>query len=386
MSAREKTKALGELCLLFNGRAFKPSEWGSEGLPIVRIQNLNDPQKPFNFFNGQVSQNHLIDTGAILLSWSGTPGTSFGCFRWTRGPALVNQHIFKVIVDENQIDGEFFIEAVNSRLDEMIGKAHGGVGLRHITKAKLEAIRLPLPPIIEQRRIVACLKKCFDRVLIVERLRVEALAERDALLSSLIETAFQNANGSPVLLENVCKITTDLIDPRKPEFANSLHVGGANIESSTGRLINLKTAHDEKLVSGKFPFDASMVLYNKIRPYLKKVARPEFNGVCSADMYPLSPDPRKLRRDYLFFLLLSRDFTQYAIEGSNRAGMPKVNRQHLFGYRFVLPSIVEQERIATQLDIGLTAIEGMRTEFRSAIEDQEHLRDAILRKAFAGDL
>jgi type I restriction enzyme S subunit len=385
MSARGKTRALGELCRLLNGRAFKPSEWGSEGLPIVRIQNLNDPRKPFNFFKGQVSENHLIDTGAILLSWSGTPGTSFGCFRWTRGPSVVNQHIFKVIIDETLIDGDYFIEAVNSRLEEMIGKAHGGVGLRHITKSKLEAIQLPLPTITEQRRIVADLKECFDRVMEIEQLRLDT-SEREALIGSLIEAEFQSVKGVTVRLEDVCGITSDLVDPQQPRFAKCLHVGGANIESSTGRLLNLKTAQDEKLISGKFPFDGSMVLYNKIRPYLKKVARPDFDGICSADMYPLSPNPERLRRDYLFFLLLSRNFTEYAIEGSNRAGMPKVNRQHLFGYRFVLPALAEQERIASELDIALTAIEGMRTEFRAASEDQGRLRDAILHKVFAGEL
>ena len=65
------TKPIGELCKLINGRAFKPSEWENKGLPIVRIQNLNDLSKPFNRFDGKYSDNHFIDNGAILLSWSG---------------------------------------------------------------------------------------------------------------------------------------------------------------------------------------------------------------------------------------------------------------------------------------------------------------------------
>ena len=49
------TKPIGELCDLINGRAFKPSDWGTEGLPIVRIQNLNDHNKPFNNYSGTYS-------------------------------------------------------------------------------------------------------------------------------------------------------------------------------------------------------------------------------------------------------------------------------------------------------------------------------------------
>ena len=70
--------ALGSLCELVNGRAFKPTDWSEEGLPIVRIQNLNNPKAPFNRFNGELRPRFLIDSGALLFAWSGTPGTSFG--------------------------------------------------------------------------------------------------------------------------------------------------------------------------------------------------------------------------------------------------------------------------------------------------------------------
>ena len=262
----------------------------------------------------------------------------------------------------------------------------GAVGQQRVPASYLETTSIPLPPLSEQSRILGRIKECMERVEEIEKLRKETNKERDSLLESLIEAAFQSAIGDEVVLEEVCGITSELVDPRKPEFIDSTHVGGANIESETGRLINLKTSREEKLKSGKFPFDSSMVLYNKIRPYLKKVARPDFCGVCSADMYPLSPATAKLDKDYLFFLLLSRDFTRYAIEGSNRAGMPKVNRKHLFAYRFKLPPIDQQKKIAEKLNEALTTLEIMRAEYVAMQKDESHLRDAILRKAFAGEL
>lgn len=83
------------------------------------------------------------------------------------------------------MDGEFFIHAVNSRLDEMIRQAHGGVGLRHIMKAKLAAMRLPLPALREQRRIVARIKECMEWVVEIEVLRNDAIADAIHLESSL---------------------------------------------------------------------------------------------------------------------------------------------------------------------------------------------------------
>ena len=146
---------LGQAMDLINGRAFKPTDWTPEGMPIVRIQNLNNPTAAFNRFDGDVKNQFLIDTGDFLISWSGTPGTSFGAHIWDRGPAVLNQHIFKAILIGNAFAPHFLKLAINSRLLEMIEQAHGGVGLQHITKPKLGAVVLTLPPLAEQHRIVA---------------------------------------------------------------------------------------------------------------------------------------------------------------------------------------------------------------------------------------
>ena len=97
---------------------------------------------------------HVTD-GDLLISWSGTPGTSFGAFLWERGPAVLNQHIFHASLHGPAYQKTFLRNAINSQLDEMIAQAHGGVGLRHITKGKLEELCIPLPPWGEQKRIVA---------------------------------------------------------------------------------------------------------------------------------------------------------------------------------------------------------------------------------------
>ena len=158
-------------------------------------------------------------------------------------------------------------------------------------------------------------------------------------------------------LGEVCEISSTLVDPRKPEFINLLHIGAGNMISETGELVDIKTAKEEGLKSGKFLFDRTMVLYSKIRPYLMKVARPDFDGLCSADVYPLSPDTTQLDRNFLFYLLISREFTEYAIEGSSRAGMPKVNRDHLFNFTTYIPPLPEQKRIVAIMDEAFDRID-----------------------------
>ena len=152
------TVELGEICTLVNGDAYRDSDWSAVGTPIIRIQNLNDPLKPFNYWAGSHDNRVVINTGDLLLAWSGTPGTSFGAHIWERGCAVLNQHIFLVKIKSYE-EPLWLKTAINQELDAMIGKAHGAVGLRHITKRETEKLKITIPPIDEQRRIVAELKQ-----------------------------------------------------------------------------------------------------------------------------------------------------------------------------------------------------------------------------------
>ena len=184
---------IGDAMALVNGRAFKPTDWSTSGVPIVRIQNLNDPSASYNYCSFSVDERFYIDNGDLLLSWSGTPGTSFGAFIWNGGQAVLNQHIFRC-----EPRGEaFFIPylrlAINSRLSKMIERAHGGVGLRHITKGKLQGLRLALPPLAEQHRIVAKVDEIMgliDRLAAKRRSREDGrTAARNSTLAALRDAA-----------------------------------------------------------------------------------------------------------------------------------------------------------------------------------------------------
>jgi type I restriction enzyme S subunit len=372
---------LGDLAQYINGKAFKPQDWKTSGLPIIRIQNLTDRSKPFNFCEREVESRYLINDGDLLISWSAT----LGSFIWDRGPALLNQHIFKAIPNGEIVDRDFLHFLMLVTLDEMASHAHG-IAMKHITKGKFEAIEVCVPPIIEQCRIVVCIKECMERVEEINSLRRESVIKRAFLAESLIEAKLADLGGVEVTLADVSKITSRLVDPRLTQYQCLLHVGGANIESKTGRLVDLKTAADESLKSGKFVFDESVVLYNKIRPYLVKVARPNFGGLCSADMYPLTPMAGMVTRDFLYYVLMSRRFTDYTIAGSNRAGMPKVNREHLFAYRFKIPPISVQLQVCQHLDAAIETVQLLGHEMTAAGDESAHLREAILRRAFAGEL
>ena len=150
--------AIGDICDLVNGRAFKPEDWQdseSGGLPIVRIQNLNNSSGGFNYYTGQVKDKYIINDGQLLFSWSGSKGTSFGAHIWNGGKAILNQHIFKVGFDKELVTKMYLFNALNEAVVQVEENLHGGVGLVHITKGNLEKVQIPLPPLGVQQGIAA---------------------------------------------------------------------------------------------------------------------------------------------------------------------------------------------------------------------------------------
>lgn len=182
---------IGSLCDLVNGMAFKPTDWTNEGLKIVRIQNLNNPDAPYNRYNGELRNRFIIDHGDLLFAWSGTPGTSFGAHIWRGDRAVLNQHIFRVDFDQTALSKSFFRLAINQKLSQLIGKAHGGAGLQHVTKGRFEETLIEVPPLPEQHRIVARIEELFSEL----DASVESLTKARALLGlyrqSLLKAAFQ---------------------------------------------------------------------------------------------------------------------------------------------------------------------------------------------------
>ena len=95
-------------------------------------------------------------------------------------------------------------------------------------------------------------------------------------------------------------------------------------------------------------FDPGAVIYSKIRPNLVKATIAPCKGLCSADMYALNAT-NKLRNEYLLEILLSDNFTQFAISGSSRTGIPKLNREYLARYKCVVPEMQKQDEYISRV-------------------------------------
>ena len=183
---------LRELGKYINGKAFGPDDWSNKGLPIIRIQNLTDPNAPFNYCDKPVEKKYYVKNGDLLISWSAT----LDVFIWWGGVALLNQHIFRVELFESRVNKKFMYYLIKFVLDEIKKKTHGST-MKHITKTRFENFSVPLPfkngkpDIEEQKRIVAYLDKIAEKQRKLLELYKKTEEELEMMKQAILSKAFR---------------------------------------------------------------------------------------------------------------------------------------------------------------------------------------------------
>ena len=147
---------MGDIATYVNGYAFKPQDWSFEGVPIIRIQNLNDPSADFNRFAGEIDEKYLVHNGDVLVSWA----THLEAYLWNGGDAWLNQHIFKVVFDKRKVNKVFFNFAANYALKEAFKKAHGfKATMEHIKRGDFEDAIVMMPDLFQQEEFATLVRQ-----------------------------------------------------------------------------------------------------------------------------------------------------------------------------------------------------------------------------------
>ena len=170
-------------------------------------------------------------------------------------------------VCSEQLNHDYLKYLLIAEGDDLLRFASGSVH-QTIYFPEVKAFHICHPSPAEQRRIVGILDEAFEGIAAAKANAERNLHNASALFESHLNSVFAHRGKGWVerCLSDVCSITSALVDPRREEFRGLTHVGAGNIESQTGGFVGLKTAREEGLISGKFQFDKSMVLYSKIRP------------------------------------------------------------------------------------------------------------------------
>lgn len=148
-----------------------------------------------------------------------------------------------------------------------------------------------------------------------------------------------------------------------------------NVESWTGRLVGLDERPDS-VDSSVSVFSETDVLFGKLRPYLAKVCRPDFRGVCSTELLCVSP--MSYCCDYLFWLLISKGFIDVINAESYGVKMPRTSWAQMGAHYCPVPPLSEQQAIAGHLDVETAKIDQAMSLLRRELETLEQFKYSVI--------
>jgi type I restriction enzyme S subunit len=176
----------------------------------------------------------------------------------------------------------------------------------------------------------------------------------------------------------VATIRSNLVNPKK--FPNYPHIAPNHIEKGTGKLFPYKSVLEDRVTSNKHHFFPSQILYSKIRPNLSKVIIVNFEGLCSADMYPIET---KLNARFVQLYMLSNTFLDIVTQDDNRIAMPKVNQEQLSAVVTPVPPLAEQHRIVAKVDELMAICDELEARLQTQQDTASELASASVH-ALAG--
>jgi len=150
-----------------------------------------------------------------------------------------------------------------------------------------------------------------------------------------------------------------------------------HIESETGRLLGYTDSIEQQSIKNKFK--ANDILYGKLRPYLRKFYFPNFEGVCSSEIWVLQSIEEKIHNKYLYYLIQTNKFNEHANKSSGTK-MPRADWNYISEITFPIPPIKEQQKIASILSTWDKAIELKE----KLIEQKKQQKKGLMQKLLTG--
>jgi type I restriction enzyme, S subunit len=406
------TSPLGECCLLItDGTHHSPKNGPVGDFKYVTAKNikrtgldLTDITYIDATSHAEIYERCPVRLGDILYIKDGAT-TGIAVVNPLDEPFSLLSSVALIRPNPRLLSNEYLCHLLNSPkvLSQMTGDMTGSA-IRRLTLTTITRQSISICPIPEQSRIVAKIdslsaksKRARDQLDHVPRLvekykqAILAAAFRGELVGL---SAASTDRPDPkcwdlpsgwrwVSFSEIAEIASNLV---KPETIPDLpHIAPDNVEGGTGRLLPYRTIKEDGVISSKHRFRRGQLIYSKIRPYLRKAIIADFEGACSADMYPLTPNEGVCGR-YLLYWLISEQFAGFTVEHEGRTVLPKINQVGLNRTPFPLAPLETQQAIAERIEEGFRWIDRLAAEATIARKLINHLDQAVLAKAFQGEL
>ena len=371
--------SLTDICDFQGGTQPPKDEWIDQPAQgYVRMLQIRDfTQSDKNYIE------YVKDTGKLKTCIEddiliGRYGASIGKIL-TGLAGAYNVAIVKTIPDEKVVSKKYLYWYLNSQyFQRFISNVGSRAAQAGFNKNDLGAAQIPLVDKERQEEICEVLEKTNKLI----SLRKQQLAKLDELVKARFVEIFgdfkNNSKNWPIVkFDELAKIDGNMTTDYE-KYADYPHIGIDSIEKETGELKGYRTVKEDGVVSGKYIFTPQHIIYSKIRPNLNKVALPDFEGLCSADAYPILPNPKNCNRIFLALAMRSDYFLDYILQFSARTNLPKVNRKEIAGFSMPLPPLSLQNDFATFVE----RVDQQKQTVQQSLEKLELIKKALMQEYF----
>ena len=384
-----KMSTLGNVATYINGRAFKPSEWETEGLPIIRIQNLTNPSAPYNFSSKLLEEKYRVKQGDLLFAWS----ASLGAHIWTGHDAWLNQHIFRVIPSE-QVKKKYLYYFLLQVVAELYAKTHGS-GMVHITKAPFMNTPIPVPALNEQERIICKIEELFSKldasVAELQTAKEKLKVYRQAVLKEAFDSV--QANSKRVTIKSVCetikvgiviKPTQYYVEQGGVFAFRNANVRRNYIEDKDWAMIS-QEGHQKNLKSQVHIGDV-LIARSGVNLGMAATVPQKYDGYNAIDVVIAVPKKEFILSQYLAQYTNSPYGLEIVRKNQHGAAQGHLNVKEYGNLPIFLPNIPEQYSLLKKIESRLSVCDNIEQTIDTSLRLANALRQSILKQAFEGAL
>lgn len=380
-----------------NGYAFKKIDYKKEGIPLVRISNIENGIVNINecIYVNKLEKNeekYVIEKGDLLIALSGATTGKNGVY-YLDEIAYLNQRIGNIkIKNKEKVLNEYRNYYIALKNEDILNLAYGGAQ-PNISPKVIEFISIPLPPIKEQQRIVNRIESLFAKLDRAKELIENTLAQFEQNKMAILHKAFTGELTVKWRKEN---------NINEKNFFNKVKLKNV-IKLISGRDVSVSLCND-KSIGIPYILGASNIKDNKffIERWIENpVVVSEKNDILLSvkgtigKLYLQKEEKINISRQimalralnelnthYLYYFLL-RECERLKFEGNGL--IPGISRKDILDLNILLPTLEEQQEIVNILD-NLLAKYNKIKNLEQQLEKIELLKKAILAKVFRGEL
>ncbi|MEI3076107.1 MAG: restriction endonuclease subunit S [Oscillospiraceae bacterium] len=388
-----KLKYLGQY---INGYAFKPEEWGSKGVPIIRIQDLTGSNDNPNYFEGQIDKKYWVENGDILISWAAT----LDAFIWNKGNGWLNQHIFKAVPNRRIINYDFFFWMIKESMKNMNNDNKHGIFMQHVTLSVFNNFTIPMPPLAEQERIAAFLDaECAEIDTVLEKTRASIEEYKKLKQAIITQSVTKGIRGDRPMKDSGIEWIGDIPVEWDVIRVKQL-LKERNERSKEGKEEPLSMSQKVGLVPTKFlesiPNMASSfvgaklayvddLVFNKLKAHLGVFSVSRYDGLVSPD-YAVYCSTGKSNLKYLEYIFKTPQCIGEFRKKSTgiAAGLMRLYTEGLFSIYLPYPALSEQEEIAEYLNEKCAGIDALIVKKQQYLIEIENYKKSLIYEYVTG--